>query len=299
MDAGNTVSVLRPRLEPDQRVVAIRNRLRSPLGGRAASWEAAANRRRPTRVTPALPSASPGPTVSRGSRLIDARINRPHTWCATADVARGAGLINPRIDDTASRRADTRCAHCTGHATRRDAGGGAIDDRGHTPRRDAGGGAWDLRMRDGRNCGQADRSEKSKVTMCHCECPSKEDTAKRRRSGRFKSNFGPSLTPPISVLAPPAAVGAPPRVLAPPAAVPAPPRVLALAPPPRSALARVPARVRAERTPSRPQPRRRMPPRGRAGHGLRTPASRIDTVCLRSIPGEERRLFLQSCRSVS
>jgi hypothetical protein len=52
-------------------------------------------------------------------------------------------------------------------------------------------------MRDGSNCGQADRSENSKVSMCHCECPFEEDAAKRRRSGRFNSNYRPTLTPPI------------------------------------------------------------------------------------------------------
>jgi hypothetical protein len=77
---------------------------------------------------------------------------------------------------------------------------------------------------------------------------------------------------PISVLGLPVAVLVPPPVLAPPLVL-APPRVLALA--------LVLPLVLAEPMPSRPQPLRRMPPPGRAGHGLRTPASRTDTVCLR------------------
>jgi hypothetical protein len=170
-----------------------------PLADIRHHWEAVANQRRPTRVTPPLPSTSPpGPTVSRGPGLIDPRIHRPCTWCATYAITRAARLIDSRIDDTnpgrtatpvtdrarlidsrinetPSRRADTRCnssgTRCTGHATHRDAGGRAIDDRGHAARRDSGGGAIDLRVCDGGDCGQADRGENGKVSMWHCECP--------------------------------------------------------------------------------------------------------------------------------
>jgi hypothetical protein len=62
---------------------------------------------------------------------------------------------------------------------------------------------------------------------------------------------------------------------------------------------RPPAPALAEPMLSRPRPQRRMPPLVRAEHVLRTPASPTDTVCLRLIPEEERRLFQQWCRSVS
>jgi hypothetical protein len=60
---------------------------------------------------------------------------------------------------------------------------------------------------DGGDCGQADRSENSKVSMCHCECPYNEMHRNADdQVNHFNSNFGPSLTPPIAVLAPPVAV---------------------------------------------------------------------------------------------
>jgi hypothetical protein len=80
-------------------------------------------------------------------------------------------------------------------------------------------------------------------------------------------------------------------MLAPPLALAlalAPPLVLVLVLAPPLVLVLVLVLVLAEPMLSRPQPRRRMPPRGRAGHGLRTPASRTDTVCLRSRSGEEQ-----------
>jgi hypothetical protein len=43
----------------------------------------------------------------------------------------------------------------------------------------------------------------------------------------------------------------------------------------------------ADSMPSRPQPLRRMPPPGRAGHALQTGASRTDTGCPRSRSGKE------------
>jgi hypothetical protein len=81
---------------------------------------------------------------------------------------------------------------------------------------------------------------------------------------------------PISALALPPALVPPlvlPLVLLLPLALP-----LAPALPPRSAL----ALLRADSMPSRPQPLRRMPPPGRAGHALQTEASRTDTGFPRS-----------------
>jgi len=94
--------------------------------------------------------------ITCGPRLIDSRVHPPHTWSAASDIARGARLIDPRINDTPSRRADSR------HGRRRT---------GDASHRDPGGRAVDLRVCDGRDCGQADRSDDGNVSLCHGEWP--------------------------------------------------------------------------------------------------------------------------------